>query len=106
MAITGTLMVTPEQLKTQSDAVENSRRQMQGHFDDLKRLIDGSSGFWIGEGGEAHRKLYLSQAGKIEEMLARYREHVQDLQIMAGVYQEAETTAMSKAEMLPVSTLE
>ena len=39
-------------------------------------------------------------------MLARYQEHVRDLQIMAGVYTEAEAKATSQAEALPASTLE
>ena len=106
MAIAGTLKVDPEVLRAQSNTVENERRKMQGYFDDLKSVIEGSSGYWIGEAGDAHRKLYLSRIGKVEEMLARYQEHVRDLQIMAGVYTEAETRASAEAEALPASTLD
>ena len=106
MAIAGTLTVTPEALKAQSGAVENERKKMQAYFDDLRSLIEGSAGYWIGDAGEAHRQMYLSRIGKVEEMLARYREHVVDLQVMAGVYTEAEAQATAKADSLPPSTLE
>ena len=106
MAIAGTLKVDPEVLRAQSSTVENERKKMQGYFEDLRSVIEGSSGYWIGEAGDAHRKLYLSRIGKVEEMLARYQEHVRDLQIMAGVYTEAEAKATSQAEALPASTLE
>ncbi|MBR0208931.1 MAG: WXG100 family type VII secretion target [Oscillospiraceae bacterium] len=106
MAIAGTLTVTPEALKAQSGAVENARKRMQSSFDDLRALIEGSSGYWVGDAGEMHRQMYMSRIGKVEEMLARYREHVVDLQIMAGVYTEAEAQATAAAEALPPSTLE
>ena len=47
MAIAGTLKVDPEVLRAQSNTVENERRKMQGYFDDLKSVIEGSSGYWI-----------------------------------------------------------
>lgn len=106
MAIAGTLTVTPEALKSQAGAVENERRKMQECFNDLRSLIEGSAAYWVGEAGEAHRKLYLNRIGRIDEMLERYREHVIDLQTMAGVYTEAEAQAASRAEALPMSTLE
>jgi len=106
MAIAGTLTVAPEALKAQSGAVENERKKMQACFDDLRSLIEGSSGYWIGEAGEAHRKMYLSRIGKVEGILSRYREHVVDLQVMAGVYTEAEAQAAAAGEALPPSTLE
>ena len=106
MAIMGTLTVDPEVLRAQSTTVESERRKMQSYFEDLKALIDGSSGYWTGEAGEAHRKLYQQRIGKVEEMLARYQEHVRDLQIMAGVYSEAEAQAAGAAEALPASTLD
>ena len=55
MAIAGRLKVDPEVLRAQSNAVENERRKMQSYFDDLKAVIEGSSGYWYGEAGEAHR---------------------------------------------------
>ena len=105
MALTGTLTVTPEQLKSQSGVVQTELNTMKGYFDELQSLVNGTSRYWIGEAGEVHRKLYTAQVKTIEEMFRRYEEHVRDLQIMGGVYSEAEMAAETQAESLPQSTL-
>ena len=105
MALMGTLTVTPEQLKTQSGVVKTELGTMKGYFDELRTLVNGTSRYWIGEAGEVHRKLYTAQVKTIEDMFRRYEEHVTDLEIMGGVYSEAEMRAEAQAEALPQSTL-
>lgn len=105
MAITGTLTVSTEELQAQSGAVDTQIRQMRSNFDDLKQLVDGSAGYWVGQAGDAHRQLYHNHIAKIEEMLSRYSEHVVDLQTMAGIYVKAEEQSEGQAEGLPPSTL-
>ena len=106
MALTGQIIVTTEQLRTQAGVVRQELSSMQAQFDRTKGLIDGSSGYWIGEAGDAHRKQYTSKISSVEEMLKKYAEHVKDLEEMAGVYEAAEQAASNAADSLPMSLLD
>ena len=106
MALTGTIIVSTDQLRTQAEVVRTEIGNMRTHFETLKGLIDGSASYWIGEGGDAHRKQYTGNLDWIEEMLKRYEEHVRDLEEMAGVYETAEQTAVFASDMLPASQLD
>ena len=105
MANTGIITVTPEQLSAQSGTVRTKLGEMQNRFDELKTLLSGTSEYWVGEAGDAHRQSYMARIGKIEEMFRRYQEQVTDLETMAGVYRGAEESAKSIADSLPASTL-
>ena len=50
--------------------------------------------------------MYKTRKAKIEEILARYQEHVTDLQVMAGVYEQGEQAAQNAADSLPISNLD
>lgn len=106
MALTGQIIVTTEQLRTQANVVRQELGNMQSQFDHIKGLIDGSSRYWIGEAGDAHRKQYTSRISSVEEMFKKYAEHVKDLEEMAGVYEIAEQAASSAADSLPMSLLD
>ncbi|MBT9651482.1 hypothetical protein GPK60_00095 [Ruminococcus sp. MCC718] len=106
MALTGQIIVTTEQLRTQASTVRTDLRTMQSQFDKLKGLINGSANYWIGEAGNAHRKQYTSRITRIEEMFKKYQEQVKDLEEMAGVYEAAEAAAANAANSLPASTLD
>lgn len=105
MATIGIITVTPEQLSSQSGIVRSKLGDMRSRFDELKSLISGTSEYWIGEAGDAHRQKYTARLEKIEEMFSRYTEQVTDLETMAGVYREAEQSAKNLADTLPASTL-
>lgn len=106
MALQGQLLVAPERLQEQAGTVKTELGEMQGYFEDLERLMSGTAAYWIGEAGDAHRRLYVGKFQKIEEIIRRYREQVTDLEVMAGVYNEAEANAASIADTLPPSTLD
>ena len=106
MALTGQIIVTTEQLRTQAGVVRQELSSMQAQFDRIKGLIDGSSGYWSGEAGDAHRKQYTGRISSIEEMFKKYAEHVKDLEEMAGVYEAAEQAASNAADSLPMSLLD
>ena len=105
MAITGRLLVTPEELSTQSGQVRNASGELKTCFDQLKNLISDSAYYWKGEAAEAHRENYNKNQNTIDEIIARYNEHVKDLEVMAGVYREAEAAAANLADELPASML-
>ena len=63
MAIIGQveLLVTPEVLNQKAGEVEKLVANMRTRFENMKTLVDKSSGYWIGEAGEMHRKNYADQ---------------------------------------------
>lgn len=106
MALDGHIVVTTEQLRTQADSVEGELGRMESQFERIKGLINGSTSYWTGEAGDAHRKQYTVRIGTVEEMFRKYREHIKDLREMAGVYETAENTVKNAAESLPMSQLD
>ena len=105
MAIQGQLLVTPERLQEQAGIVRAELSEMQRYFEELERLMSGTAVYWIGDAGDTHRRLYTGKLQKIDEIIRRYREQVTDLEVMAGVYREAEAAAANFADTLPLSTL-
>lgn len=106
MAIQGQLLVTPERLQEQAGTVRAELSEMQGYFEELERLMNGTASYWIGEAGDAHRRLYTGKLQKIDEIIRRYQVQITDLEVMAGVYSEAEAAAANIADTLPLSTLD
>ena len=105
MAISGQLTVTPEELGTQAGVVRETTKNLAAKFDRLKQLVIETENFWIGEAAEEHRSNYQKNQTSIEEIIARYNEHVRDLEAMAGIYHEAEVSATNLADELPAITI-
>ena len=76
MAIIGQveLLVTPEVLNQKAGEVEKLVANMRTRFENMKTLVDKSSGYWIGEAGEMHRKNYADQKDNIDTILRRSEE--------------------------------
>ena len=105
MALTGQLTVTPEELVNQAGQVRDAAKDLQHSFDRIKTLVNDTGNYWKGDAADAHREGYNKHQNKIDEIISRYREHVRDLEAMAGVYREAEATAVNMADELPAITL-
>lgn len=106
MAIQGQILVTPERLQEQAGTVRAELGEMQECFEELERLMSGTAAYWTGDAGDAHRRLYTGRLQKIQEILRRYQEQITDLEVMAGVYIEAEAAVANIADTLPPSILE
>lgn len=100
-----TISTTPEQMQAAASELSGYISEMSECFQQMRNTMTQTGSYWIGEAGEAHRKLYQDQVQKIEEIIARYNEHVRDLNEMAGVYTEAEQQATALVEELPMSML-
>lgn len=101
----GTLKVTPEEMQAAASELSGYISNMNNCFQRMKTTMDQTASYWVGQAGNAHRQMYLSQVAQTEEIIARYTEHVRDLNAMAGVYTEAEQTAQNLADELPMSIL-
>lgn len=97
----GELRVTPEEMHSAANRLSGYLSTMQDCFDRMKNTMTYTSGYWVGEAGDAHRQLYQDQVESTQEIIRRYQEHVGDLNQMAGVYTDAEQTAANTAQELP-----
>lgn len=105
MAISGQLTVTPEELAVQAAQVRSAAKDLQDSFNRMKNLVAETGNYWKGKAANAHRDGYAKNQTTIDEIIARYQEHVRDLEEMAGVYREAETAATNLADELPAITI-
>lgn len=105
MAVSGQIIVTPEELSAQAEQVRAATKDLQDSFGRMKNLISDTQNYWKGEAAETHRESYRKNETSIEKIVARYQEHIRDLEQMAGVYREAETAAANMADELPALTI-
>ncbi len=84
------LRVTTEELHAKSNSVNSISTRMNQEYNELRNIISRTSSYWIGNGGNAHRKKFNEQEKDVDDMFSRIKEHVVDLQTMAGVYNSAE----------------
>ena len=103
MAISGQviLKVTPEILQTQAQTTTNNITKMKAEFDKIETIITRTGNYWIGEAGDAHRKVYTDEKADIQEMLARLSEHPTDLEQIANTYLQVESEVKELAQELP-----
>lgn len=100
------LKVETSELEAKSNSVLRISNTMKNEYTSLKNIIDRSSGYWKGDGGNAHRSKFNEQNSDVDEMFRRIQEHVTDLQIMAGVYVDTEQRIASEIqEVLPADVI-
>lgn len=93
--------VTPEVLTAKSTEVANKVNSMRLHFEELKSLVDKTSGYWIGEAGDKHRSMYQDLEDDVEQILKRLGEHPVDLVAIAQQYSDVELKIQQEIQSLP-----
>lgn len=108
MAIGGDIFikVKPEVLVEKAHEVSASIRKMANCFDDLERIINRTSYYWIGEAGDMHRKLYQVQRENVDEMMRRLKEHPEDLLTISQNYVQTERAVEAIANELSGDVIE
>lgn len=96
----GQIVVKTEVLVNQADEVARLINDTNNSFKELKRLVNGTNSYWVGEAGNVHREKYVKKEPDIDVAIRRLWEHVTDLKTMAGVYDTAERAAQSEAQNL------
>lgn len=100
-----TVKVSPEVLVTQAEEVRRLGKDMKNRFQNLQNTIERTRGYWIGEAGELHRKLYDEQKDNINQMLRRLLEHPDDLLAISENYKAAERTNVESATVLSADVI-
>lgn len=84
------ILVTPEELRRKAEDVTKRVTVISNHFSAIAGIVNRTGGYWLGEAGEHHRKMYETEKEQIELMLRRLKEHPSDLVQMAANYEAAE----------------
>ncbi len=100
MAISITLRVTPEQLKTQKNVVQSDLNNIRNDINQITNEIMGTSGYWQGEAARKQRTDYEDSKQKINNMLDRLQTYPDRILQMAGLYESAEDVNVQTASQL------
>jgi len=93
--------VTPGELEAAADGVTQKLRGMRESLGSLEQIVARTKGYWIGEAGDLHRRLYEEERESVEEIMRRLEEHPVDLRMIACNYVTVEQKVRAVAESLP-----
>lgn len=97
------IRVDPTELIGKSESVSESIRKMQDRLGELGNIIRRTEGYWIGEAGEQHRKMYFDQEAVQTEIMNRLSRHPKNLLMMAGIMKDADTRLSGVSRGLPTN---
>ena len=99
------LRVTTEELLNASSEVRRMVSRMRNVFTEIGNVVRRSAGYWEGHGQESHVRSYNSKQDRIDMALRRFEENATDLEIMAGVYEQAERVNADLPSQLPTDVI-
>ena len=88
MADYGTLKVSPEQLMASAELAFKNIEACRDALEKISSTITATGGYWQGDGAEAAREAYASQASTSIEGLNELAVYPQDLLQYHGLYSE------------------
>lgn len=95
--MTGTLLVTPEELINASQQFSNCGSQVQSITQQMLQIIRSMNSSWSGEANTAYTNKFNGLEDDMNKIYKMITEHVNDLQEMARNYQQAEQTNVETA---------
>lgn len=96
----GTLRVTPEQLESTANEFASKGTTVGNLTTQMTQLVEGLSSIWEGEAATAYTAKFRQLDDDIQKIIRMIQEHSNDLNEMARVYREAETTNQDEIEGL------
>ena len=101
----GTLIVSEEEMQAAAAELSGYIANMDNCFQRMMQTMERTNGYWTGDAGDAHRQLYQEQVETTQEIIARYQEHVVDLNEMAGIYVQTGVSIATLIDEMPISEL-
>jgi WXG100 family type VII secretion target len=95
------LKVSPEVLKQKAGEVSDEITNLTAGWRELSRTVRSSRTYWQGDASNLHWHAFQENKNEVEAILKRLRDHPKNLQIMAGVYDQAEREADQLSSGLP-----
>ena len=94
------IKVQTEKLVATSTKVNGSITKCRNSFEQMDSVLRGTSRYWEGEGHSSALKAYTSRADDIERVFNTIAKHVQDLNVIAGTYEDVEGFATEMSNIL------
>jgi len=93
-----TIRVETETLKSAAEDARSKVKGIASILEKIERCINACGSFWEGEGQEAVMASYQSKKEGLEDVVKRFKDDIDDLEVIAGVYDaaEAENTDMAR----------
>lgn len=99
--MTGTLKVDTSKLTGTASAFQGTGNQIKNLTSQMTNLVTGLSGeVWSGAAATAYVQKFQGLQDDINRMIAMVNEHVEDLQVMAQQYEQAESANVAAAGTL------
>lgn len=99
------IKVSTEALIAAASEASAQISRVSAEFDEIDRTVKNSSSYWEGEGHDAYLGSYSRRIDRIQNALNRFKEHITDLEQIAGVYEETETEVMESTDPLPMDVI-
>ena len=95
------IRVATEQLRAAADNAEKCIDKMSRKIEMVTEVVRGSGRYWEGEGQEAFVRSYWNHVEKSGKALDAFRDNVNDLREIAGIYDATESAATEESQPLP-----
>lgn len=96
----GYLKVTPEQLIEAAGAFESAGQTISSLTSQMMAIVNDLKSVWQGEAQEQYSTKFTGLQDDIEKINRMIKEHVNDLNQMARVYQSAEDAGVEESKAL------
>lgn len=80
------IKVTAAELYQKAESLKKRLDRAGTALTEIAETIAVTGNYWIGDAGDEHRKLYESQKDKGKELLQKLKEHSENLQSIARIY--------------------
>ena len=84
------MLVDSSQMIAKASTVSSVITDMERTFNELQRVVSRTSGYWVGDAGDHHRRMFNNDKEEITFILTRLKEHPEDLKLMANNYEVSE----------------
>ncbi len=102
----GILKVTPDKLILTSNEFSSEGNQIKTLTQSMLDTVNGLKSIWQGDAANAYSTKFNALSDDIEKMNRMINEHVQDLNEMARVYQQAENANVEDSNALQADVIQ
>ena len=99
------MKVSTDVMRAQATKVDGYIKAIKKDFDEIRRIVNASKSYWVGDASDKHRSLFGEYEDSIQLILSRLAEHPDDLRKMAGIYEGAEQVNETLASQLPENVI-
>lgn len=105
MAISGSIKVTPQELRNASTQLGQSDTSVSNLTQQMMDIVNQLNSTWAGEAATGYYNKLRGLQGDMTKLHKMINEHVTDLVDMANTYEQAENANTQTAESLKVNEI-